>query len=83
MLERFVPIFQKKDGSAYYSSSRWTRSDVPRNREDELTDMVYDFSTKVVYYAVYDGKKCVFRHPYISENGKYCRFIDEKIVEVQ
>ena len=81
MIERFIPIFQEKDGK-YYSSSRWTREDVPRNREDELTDMVYDCTTKIVYYVVYKGKKCIFRHPYLSENGRYCRFIDGNFVEI-
>ena len=82
MFKSFVPIFQKKDASMFYSIPEWIREDVPRDREDELTDMEYDYLTKVVYYVVYNGKKCTYRHPYLSENGKYCRFVDGKFVEI-
>ena len=46
-----------------------------------MTDLVYDSQTKIVYYK---DQKVSFLSmcPYISENGKYCRFIDGKIVEV-
>ena len=43
---------------------------------------VYDFRTKVIYYVAYNGKKIAFRHPYLNENGKYCRFIDGNFVEI-
>ena len=45
------------------------------------TNLVYDVNTKIIYYKELD-KHNEYMCPYISENGKYCRFIDDKIVEV-
>lgn len=41
------------------------------------TNMVYDSETKIIYYWTEIGMT-----PYISENGKYCRFVDEQIIEI-
>ena len=50
---------------------------------DEDTNMAYDINTKVIYYAFWDEESDMsFMAPYISENGKFCRFIDNKIVEI-
>ena len=46
--------------------------------------------TKVVYYKFFDFpsysagdyEKTGYMSPYISENGKFCRFIDGQIVEI-
>ena len=41
------------------------------------TDLVYDYKTKVVYYKFVESigrKKFAYCTPYISENGKFCRF---------
>ena len=61
------------------------------------TELVYDEVTKVVYYLFYSYGQttvsCLYPYtskegdpsyfsPYISENGKFCRFIDNKIVEI-
>ena len=62
------------------------------------TKLVFDSETKVIYYklteitTVYSSvcetqepkdTKVGFMSPYISENGKYCRFIGNKIVEIR
>lgn len=51
--------------------------------------MVYSAETRVVYYMFstsdckgYDGYGYSYFAPYISENGKFCRYIDDKIVEI-
>ena len=44
----------------------------------ERTELVYDIETKIVYYLLAEGSMS----PYLSENGKYCRFIDNQIVEI-
>jgi len=54
------------------------------------TNLVYDCNTKVVYYSDAQEKdelreKVNVLSPYISENGRYCRFIEdseEQIVEI-
>ena len=53
----------------------------------EINDVLsYDSDTKVVYYYFreingYWGYG--YMSPYISENGKYCRYINGEIVEVK
>jgi len=52
--------------------------------EDSL---VYYKKTKAVYIMIvldsrYDDEMASFFAPYISENGKYCRYIDGSIVEI-
>ena len=65
----------------------------------EPTNLVFDNKTKVVYYKIselikvysrnFDNQKpkdtkAGYMSPYISENGKYCRFIDKRrIVEIK
>lgn len=44
-----------------------------------MTELIYDVDTKIVYYS---NSKSMIMCPYISKNGKYCRLIDNKIVEV-
>lgn len=73
-LGHISPIFQNPqtgalDGS-YFASTFGSK----------LTNLVYDVNTKVVYY--YAKESNYIASPYISENGKYCRFIDGKIVEI-
>lgn len=53
--------------------------------EDSL---VYYKDTKVVYIMItldsnWDDETNSYFAPYISENGKYCRYIDDKIVEIE
>lgn len=53
--------------------------------EDSL---VYYKDTKVVYIMItldsdYDDETVSYFAPYISENGKYCRYIDGNIVEIE
>lgn len=50
--------------------------------------LVYYRDTKVVYIMItldsdYDDEVASYFAPYISENGKYCRYIDGKIVEIE
>lgn len=70
----------------------WGKDDGLYGRNEkpgEETGLVFDSKTKVVYYmvekahtfagtATYSG----FMAPYISEKGKYCRFIDNQIIEI-
>lgn len=53
--------------------------------EDSL---VYYKDTKVVYIMItldsdWDDETASYFAPYISENGKYCRYIDGDIVEIE
>lgn len=77
----FVAIYEGSDGN-YYSAHQWNIGKIPNQGKAELTDLVYDFRTKVIYYVVYNGQRIAFRHPYLSENGKYCRFVDGDFVEI-
>lgn len=67
----------------YYTMTQWRFCEIPETEEVFLTDMVYDYRTRIVYYAIYDDHEyIIFSMPYLSENGKYCRFVDEQFVEV-
>lgn len=77
----FIAIYEGSNGK-YYSAHQWNIGEIPNQDAALLTDLVYDSRTKIVYYVVYNRNVCVFRHPYLSENGKYCRFIDGNFVEV-
>ena len=55
--------------------------------EDE-DSLVYHKDTKVVYIMItlrreYNFETAGYFAPYISENGKYCRYVDGKIVEIE
>lgn len=49
--------------------------------------LFFNTKTKVIYffYSSYElgGYGYGYMSPYISENGNYCRYIDDKIVEIQ
>lgn len=66
-----------------------------RDENSESLNMVFDSITKIVYYKFseyhciicencdsHTDTKIGFLSPYISENGKYCRFIGNEIVEI-
>lgn len=48
--------------------------------------LAYDKETKVIYYMAstyqYNGYSYTYFAPYISENGKFCRYINGKIIEI-
>lgn len=51
--------------------------------------LAYDTDTRVVYYmfstyeaAGYDGYGYSYFAPYISENGRFCQYINDEIVEI-
>ena len=53
---------------------------------EENNFLVYDRDTKVVYYLFstctgYNGYG--YLAPYISENGNFCKYVDDKIIEIQ
>ena len=59
----------------------------------DTTNLVYDSETKVVYYQFSRFRDIPtmgsigrvgqgYMSPYISENGKFCRFVDNKIIEI-
>lgn len=45
-------------------------------------DLKYDTNTLVIYYR-FDGNYGSYMCPYYSENGKLCRYIDGRIVEIE
>lgn len=56
---------------------------------DGKETLVYSTETRVVYYMFSTSKAVADRGfgysyfaPYISENGKFCRYINDKIVEI-
>lgn len=57
-------------------------TDDPVHKWTVATNLVYDTKTKIIYYKIVEYNNVGYMSPYISENGKYCRFIDKKIVEV-
>lgn len=77
----FSAILIGKSGK-YYSAHTSNIGKVPLAENAKITDLVYDYHTKVMYYLKYNGKKIAFGMPYLSENGKYCRFVDDEIVEI-
>lgn len=53
---------------------------------EERKGLAYEKETKVIYYMAstnaYNGYSYTYFAPYISENGKFCRYINGKIVEI-
>lgn len=56
---------------------------------DSNESLVYNLDTRVVYYMFstyittgYNGYGYSYFAPYISENGKFCRYINDEIVEI-
>ena len=81
-MERFVMIYRGEDGNL-------------RTFDDEVTfvpylytGLAYDKVTKVVYYYYHPSAfhgicdDDMPTSPYLSENGKLCRFINNQIVEI-
>lgn len=57
---------------------------------DGKETLVYSTETRVVYYMFstyeavgYQGYGYSYFAPYISENGKFCRYINDEIVEIR
>lgn len=52
---------------------------------EEERFLFYDKNTKIIYYFmnVYRENGGCYSFPYISENGKFCRYVDGKIVEIE
>ena len=71
--ERLPRLCSNPDGS--YSDYRLA------GKTSEHSMLVYDSFTGIVYYK-FTEKNSSYMCPYISENGKYCRFIDNEIVEI-
>ena len=79
MVHELVKIVQCGDNTLYSA----------KEKVGEYIGLAFDSQTKVVYHMF---KKCHsyldpswcsgYMAPYISENGKYCRFIDNQIVEI-
>lgn len=49
---------------------------------EEQDYLVYDYNTKIVYYYFDKINGYSYMNEYYSENGKICRYIDGKIVEI-
>lgn len=80
MADRLVMILEDKLGNLY-SAYQANMGEIPV--ETVESQLVFDCNTKVIYYNFdsFNDKKG-YMAPYISENGKFCRFIDNKIVEI-
>jgi hypothetical protein len=58
---------------------------------DAYDNLYYAKDTKVIYivfsfpyyHDTYYGEGYGYMSPYISENGKYCRYIDDEFVEIE
>jgi len=76
MAAQFNRICRRVDGSYYIREGY-----APK---EEITMMVCDIDSKVIYYKPQPESAITsdFMCPYIGENGKYCRFIDNEIVEI-
>ena len=92
-MERFEQILEDDEGNLYVAENEEDDEGnlyVAENEEDDEYDsnLVCDSKTKVIYYMVSDycvglpGNMVGYMAPYISENGKFCRFIDNQIVEI-
>ena len=58
------------------------------NNNDKITQMneineelVYDNNTKIVYY--YYAYDCSYMCPYISKDGRYCKYENGKVVPLE
>ncbi len=54
---------------------------------EERDDLWYDRDTKIIFYIITTERMDVcqgygYMAPYISENGKYCKYINDEIVEI-
>lgn len=81
-MRKLIKLFE--DGGGHFCSAEI--GDIS-DSDFEREKLVYDSKTKVVYYKFYeyvdaDSAHVGYMSPYISENGKFCRFIDNKIVEI-
>lgn len=77
----FVAILKGRSGK-HYSAFTNNLGKIPIEENPKKTDLVYDYRTKVIYYQVRNGKKIACMLPYLSENGKLCRLVEDKIVEI-
>ena len=77
-----------------YSSGFYDRSNIFTAVPDTMKvidgedSLVYHRDTKVVYIMItlrreYNYDSAGYFAPYISENGNYCRYIDNQIVEIK
>lgn len=79
---KLIRIFQDNKSGEYSSGKNlWDR------RKEHPTNLAFDEQTKIIYYyfEVHNSylqinESCM--SPYLSENGKFCRFIDNEIVEI-
>ena len=77
----FIAIFEGQYGK-YYSAQELGMGKISNRDKTEITNLVYDANTKIIYYAIYNQEKIIFIQPYLSENGKYCRFVENNFEEV-
>lgn len=47
------------------------------------TPMVYEKNTRVMYYCTGNGNYSGYMSPYYNEEGKFCRYIDGKIIPIE
>lgn len=60
-------------------------SDVSLYEIESENGLVYDKDTRIVYYMIQNGigdLSTGFMSPYYSENGRLCKYENDKIVEI-
>ena len=76
MLGYLKQIYKEDTGGLNDCDSSYIMKSNVMNRP---TNLAYDVNTKVIYIRNINSN---YTCPYISENGKFCRFIDNQIVEI-
>lgn len=78
----------KSDAEGFLYDNSKNISAIPDDIEVIKDSLVYYKDTKIVYIMItldskLDDEMASYFAPYISENGKYCRYIDGNIVEIE
>ena len=74
----FVKIYKRWEDGTFTTKSCELINGGAFLHEFNDTGLAYNEITNVIYYYCNETVEA----PYISENGKFCRFIDNKIVEI-
>lgn len=67
------------------TTARGDISDIGLYEIESENGLVYDKDTRIVYYMIQNGigdSLTGFMSPYYSENGRLCKYENDKIVEI-
>ena len=73
----FVKIYKRWDDGTFTTKSK-ELTDGAIVHKFNYTGLAYNEVTKVVYYYKNENVEA----PYISENGRFCRWLGNKILEI-